>query len=61
MPSLTLPPAQPFDAAAAVLDGSLLGASETAWVSRSALLVSACVVLGMLITRRFHGSLFFVW
>ena len=53
--------AQPFDAAAAVLDGSLLGASETAWVSRSALLVSASVVLAMFTTKRLHGSLVFVW
>lgn len=53
--------AQPFDAAAAVLDGSLLGASETAWVSRSALLVSASVVAAMYTTKRLHGSLFFVW
>ena len=53
--------AQPFDAAAAVLDGALLGASETAWVSRSALLVSASVVAAMYTTRRLHGSLFFVW
>ena len=53
--------AQPFDAAAAVLDGSLLGASETAWISRSALLVSASVVLAMYTTKRLHGALFFVW
>ena len=52
---------QPFDAAAAVLDGALLGASETAWVSRSALLVSASVVAAMYTTKRLHGSLFFVW
>jgi len=51
----------PFDAAAAVLDGGLLGASETAWVSRTTVLVSAVCLLTLLGARRAGGGLAAVW
>ena len=51
----------PFDAAAAVLDGGLLGASETAWVSRTTVLVSAVCLAALLGARRAGGGLAAVW
>jgi Na+-driven multidrug efflux pump len=54
--------AQPFDAAAAVMDGGLLGASETAYASRATLVVAACVYcLLSVVPRLFPGQLFGVW
>jgi Na+-driven multidrug efflux pump len=48
--------AQPVDAAAAVMDGGLLGASETAYASRATLVV-ALAVYGLLsfVPRMFPG------
>jgi len=51
----------PVDAAAAVLDGGLLGASETAWVSRTTVLVSAVCLAALLGARRAGGGLPAVW
>jgi hypothetical protein len=53
--------AQPLDATAAVLDGALLGASETAYVSRAALAVAALVAAAQQATRQCRATLFFVW
>lgn len=53
---------QPFDAAAAVMDGGLLGASETAYASRATLVVAGCVYgLLSVVPRMFPGQLFGVW
>ncbi len=44
-----------------MLDGALLGASETAYVSRAALAVAALVAAALLATRQCGAPLFFVW
>lgn len=51
----------PVDAAAAVLDGALLGASDTAWVARSTLAVSAVCLAALLGARAAGAGLFGVW
>ena len=51
----------PVDAAAAVLDGGLLGASDTAWVARSTLAVSAVCLAALLGARAVGAGLFGVW
>ena len=51
----------PVDAAAAVLDGALLGASDTAWVARSTLGVSAVCLAALLGARAAGAGLFGVW
>lgn len=51
----------PVDAAAAVLDGGLLGASDTAWVARSTLFVSAVCLAALLGARAAGAGLFGVW
>ncbi len=44
-----------------MMDGALLGASETAYVSRAALAVAALVAAALLATRQCGAPLFFVW
>ena len=51
----------PSDAAAAVLDGGLLGASETQWVWKSTIFVSAACAAALLGVRRAGGGLPAVW
>jgi len=51
----------PVDAAAAVLDGGLLGASDTAWVARSTLFVSGVCLAALLGARSAGAGLFGVW
>lgn len=51
----------PVDAAAAVLEGGLLGASETAWVARCTILVSAACLAALLGARAAGGGLLGVW
>ena len=53
---------QPLDAAACVMDGSLLGASETSYVSR-AMIVNSLINLGMLllVTKKLSCSLGSIW
>lgn len=53
--------AQPFDAAAAVMDGGLLGASETAYASRATLVVAGCVYGLLSVVPRMYPGLFGVW
>lgn len=52
---------QPFDAAAAVMDGGLLGASETAYASRATLVVAGCVYGLLSVVPRAYPGLFGVW
>ena len=52
---------QPIDAMAAVLDGGLLGASETGYVGRTALLASAAVLAALLTTQRAGLGLLGIW
>ena len=52
---------QPFDAAAAVMDGGLLGASETSYASRATLVVAFCVYGLLTVVPRMYPGLFGVW
>ena len=53
---------QPLDGAACVMDGSLLGASETSYVSR-AMIINSLINLGLLllVTRKLSCSLGSIW
>ncbi|BDA43468.1 Protein DETOXIFICATION 44, chloroplastic [Coccomyxa sp. Obi] len=51
----------PFDAAAAVMDGGLLGASETSYASRATLVVAFCVYGLLTVVPRMYPGLFGVW
>lgn len=47
---------------AAVMDGGLLGASETTWVSRASIISSGLVVLSLIAVKRaFPTSLVALW
>ncbi len=52
---------QPVDAAAAVMDGGLLGARETAYASRATLVVALGVYGLLSVLPRMYPGLFGVW
>lgn len=53
---------QPVDAIAAVMDGGLLGASETSWVARASVVNSALVIACLFAVKRsFPTSLAALW
>ena len=57
----SFPCMQPVDAAAAVMDGGLLGASETAYASRATLVVALCVYGLLSFVPRMFPGLVGVW
>lgn len=55
-------PVQPIDAIAAVMDGGLLGASETDWVARASIVISLACLIGLFFAKRaFPTSLLALW
>lgn len=53
---------QPLDAIGSVMDGGLLGASETSWVARASIFNALVCFLGLLLTRwLLPTSLFWLW
>jgi len=52
----------PIDAIAAVMDGGLLGASETDWVARASIVISLACLIGLFFAKRaFPTSLLALW
>lgn len=54
-------PAQPLDAAARMLEGGLLGARDTKWVSTTSVTNSALVGLGLLTAQRLGLGVVGLW
>ena len=52
---------QPMDAIAAIVDGGLLGASDTAYVAKTMLVTSALSFGALLLAQRLQGGLLGIW
>ena len=52
---------QPMDAIAAIVDGGLLGASDTAYVAKTMLFTSALSFGALLLSQRLQGGLLGIW
>ena len=52
---------QPLDAAAAIIDGGLLGASDTGYVAKAMLVTSSLSFAALILAQRMNGGLFGVW
>lgn len=53
--------AQPLDAAAAIIDGGLLGASDTGYVAKAMLVTSALSFAALAASQRMHTGLAGIW
>ena len=52
---------QPLDAIAAIVDGGLLGASDTAYVAKTMLVTSVLSFGALLLAQRLQGGLLGIW
>ena len=51
----------PLDAAASVMDGVLLGAQESAWLSRTMVMTASCCAAGLLLCQRAGWGILSIW
>ena len=52
---------QPLDSIAAIVDGGLLGASDTGYVAKTMLVTSALSFGALLLAQRLQGGLLGIW